>query len=822
MKIYILKLLFIKPRKVICVICFSILLLLKTGFSEKIYSQVLDSCLFDSTNNRINLGLYGGTCNDLSFTKSNRLFAATETSLGIFYSNDSAASWINAYPFDSLVFECGQRGWHGYAKKVITNKSGWVMACNNNTVTISYSNGDSGTWKTLVDTWILKQIGYSDYTVSNIALTDYYAYVLKGPLVIRADINGIDTIFDLSKSIPGVDSTDKAVSIAGINEAINPRFYVVVDTFQTQTSFESSGLLYMYDNVSFISKSIPSSFIYGIVSIYSNLLSSTIDTLFISGYYGSSDEVEIYSSYDGGNNWKNINYSFKEKNHLLTDVDFSANWKSQYSASGGIILICDGLYISKDLGTSWDSIYLIGSTTSAFAVHPQNLSFLTTSYPKGIRISLNGNIGPFDYAKNENLTALNIFQIARSKNKGEFYIATTAGVGYTTAYLNNSVSPIDKWQYPHGEFPLNIGDDLSISAVAINPYDSLNVIVGSSGGLYNVTTNGHSSFLGFKNFTSLPDYYVNDIAFFDSTTVIAVTGDLTSNQGKIWRSVNKGLTWTEVSPFNFKCGLSISIRDTLLSTKAIYVSCGSLATGNGILWKSTDGGKNWINHNGPNSSTNSYAINMAIFDVAVDPRSDDTLYVGAVSANNFYAEFFKSVNGGNSYIPIKVENLYETPSSILIRKSNPDSVLLAYGSSISIYDAKNDTSSLLFTGFPGEEIPDLAQGSILVGTTTGFYTIFEPDDDDIVTKIKTNNNSLSAFIYPNPANELLYIDLQNKNKQDYYILIHDMLGTCLYRNKHSTEAKLEKVNLEQFNSGMYIVSIETSKEKSNYLISIIK
>ena len=64
----------------------------------------------------INLGLYGGASQDFSWAyNTNRLFSTVETPATLFYTNDTCANWIQAFPNDSLEYETAgtTRGWGG-------------------------------------------------------------------------------------------------------------------------------------------------------------------------------------------------------------------------------------------------------------------------------------------------------------------------------------------------------------------------------------------------------------------------------------------------------------------------------------------------------------------------------------------------------------------------------------------------------------------------------------------------------------------------------------------------------------------------------------
>ena len=76
---------------------------------------------------RSNLGLYGGYITELTLSRTtNRLFCGTEAPNNFFYSDDSANTWKNPFPFDSMFYECGQRGWAGVSRYTRTNNNGWV------------------------------------------------------------------------------------------------------------------------------------------------------------------------------------------------------------------------------------------------------------------------------------------------------------------------------------------------------------------------------------------------------------------------------------------------------------------------------------------------------------------------------------------------------------------------------------------------------------------------------------------------------------------------------------------------------------------------
>ena len=66
---------------------------------------------------------------------------------------------------------------------------------------------------------------------------------------------------------------------------------------------------------------------------------------------------------------------------------------------------------------------------------------------------------------------------------------------------------------------------------------------------------------------------------------------------------------------------------------------------------------------------------------------------------------------------------------------------------------------MLYQGYQGDNFFSISYGSILVGTTTGFYSIsFEPFED-LVVGINSNNTKPNVYLnsYPNPGIDNIYL-----------------------------------------------------------------
>ncbi len=766
-----------------------------------------------SSGTRTNMGLYGGSSLDLSWNYTNkRLFAAISSPASLFYTDDTCKTWHRAFPDDSLEYGCG-RGWGGRAMRVLSNMNNWIAVQTSqeagtlNALVISYDGGTS--WTTAMDGYMMNHAGMNSQNVTGMGLSDYYMYCLMGKYVIRihdgAPITGSD-ILNITTELSGINTNSTVKSIAVANSSSGYPIYMVVDT--TGQMFGSTGTVYKKTSsgaapvrVLFASSSIS--------SVFTHPGQVTGDTVFaVAQTMGGST---LYRSLDGGTNWSIV--TTPPGNFMMSDVDYSPDWISSMPLSNGLALIIPGAAASYDLGDTWTAISL---QNNGGAIHPNDISMVVGTRGRGVVVSTSGIAGPYEYVNNYGLEAVMIKKIARTPSKGIFYLATRPGLAYTTGYSDAADAVFDKWNSPYGQFPITaVGDDAGVSAVAIDQSDSLHVIAGYSNG-FSKTTTGVS---GFSNINPIGwnstngDPAVNDILFVNSSIALAVTGgdnNGASGKGNIWRTTDGGSTWSIVSPVGFSCGNSIA-KGTLGALTVIYIGTGLSGSMSdpGKLWKSTDDGSTWTQVNfGPTATNNPGINNLPIYDVAVDPRGTDTLYL-ACGSNTDYA-FVKSFDGGASYITINA-NGEGAFTSVCINQTYPDSVYTAIRRDILVYDATTDSVMYIYRGLPGELVPDLAFGSVLAGTSMGFFRVSaEPIVITAIEGVSTRSLANDLVVYPNPVHDeaVLYFTTEKTTKID--ILVYDLLGhEVIHKIISNREKGEQKVKLETGNlpAGTYYVRV---------------
>lgn len=791
-------------------------------------------CQLPTKGERKNIGIYGGLAQDLAYSyKTNRVFTCIESPVSLLYSDDTTHTWEMAFSYDSLSYECGERGWGGGGTRVLTNRKGWVMACtqeqggNLSSSIISYANGDSASWQTAVDIYLLQQAGLTKSTnVVAIELTDYKSYTATESYITLLDSASKDiatSTIDIKSKISGIPTNSRIIWIGASNNINGYPFYVAIDTSYTSVNdLGNEALLYKYDGTTFSLLNLPSGFT-GITNLYVHHAANSGDTLFVSWHDKLNNLLTVIRSFDGGNTWTDISPSgtsdFKFK------VSYSEDWITNHPLSNGTLLQCSGSAYSFDLGNTWT--YFTIKDLAHFIVKPDNELISIGAKELRLEISKTGITGPYAHHENVGFEAVKVFDIDRDVTKSVFYVATNIGLAYTTAYLNDTIENYEKWKLPFGNFPITDinGDTISTTTVAIDPLDSSHIVTGYNG--FFVSTTGSTGFQKVFNFSSdtTAKGTIADIAFVNSNVVLAVTRDPNSiiPVGDIWRSNDGGFTWNKILLSGFNQGRVIACgyakNDTI-----IYIGTGNTLANDGDLWRSNDLGVNWsLVNNGLvfNSIDKISTAEQPIIDIAIDTRSNDTLYIVSDLA------VAKSMDGGKTYNYLDYMGSEGVYSAIAIDNDEPDSIYVAVGNEVFLYDAIKDSATLIIRSYPGETTYDLEIGSILVGTITGFYGVGYDILDDIVVGI--NNKKIlenNILVYPNPSQNYFTViynsnSRKKKAKVDLYTLLGELIFTQTYSGNEDGNNPI-KIDCPHLKNGSYLLCLHTDNQLFYSKISIAR
>ena len=707
----------------------------------------------------INLGLYGGASQDFSWAyQTNRIFSSVETPASLFYSDDTCATWIQPFHKDSLEFitDTKTRGWGGGGRTVVSNWTGWVAlitAEQGGTLSssvVSFNNGDSSTFRTAYDGYLLHQQdpSFNDNTnPSAIAISDSWLYIGLTNALTR--INDTST-YGPHNILLKLDTVSSNTNINWLAVSSDPTGYPVL--MVANVPGNQSGKLYSYDGSSITEITgtgiMPT---HGFERIFIHPADTSLDTLIVSTVNETTNLRKLYSSYDGGSAWTDITPGGFETQWALQNADYNPDWVSLMPISNGLRLSYPGVEKSDNLGDSWSSHMLPDNAT---ATHPVDTSYVIGSKNKGPKLSTDGAMGTFNTVDNEGHAAVSITKIAR-RDADIYYVATKAGLGYTVAYHDPAVTGIDQWIAPYGDFPIDgVGTDSGVTGVAVDPDDELHVVVGATNGFY-ITTTGPTGFVhvmpaGWDSGTPY-DYSITDVKFITSDTIVAVSGTgsnrlpvPTAEYGNIWISYDGGATWSKTAPSDIDgSGNTVDYEQgnaTVVgfgtSDTIIYVASGywdnSDPKAGGQLWKSYDFGGTWSFINYGPTGLNGGTTLMPIYDIDVHPNPDSNEVLYIASGENLDYAFCKTIDGGTTYEYLNVSG-HGAFSSVLVKKTDPFIVNVAARRNLFRYNSLLNSTTTVFTGLPGEFVPDLETGSVLLGTTTGLYKLVE--DPGSVTTI---------------------------------------------------------------------------------------
>ncbi len=705
-----------------------IIILILFASSQSGFSQGLTSSIGD----RENLGIYGGPADDISFSGiNNRVFAAVKTPATLFYSDDTCKTWKSAFPFDSLEYDFGVRGWGGGCTRVLTNQKCWVAAMTGNLLpdlsasVISFDNGN--TFQTAVDPFLLSTIGQMSDRVTAIGLSDHYLYSAFGNLLVRqndttsfnsnAVLLNIDTLFGVS---PG-----SAIGWIAVSNDISgyPVYFVVDDPSGENKLFKYWGGV-IFELTGFPQDVYPE-------NVFTHPVKITGDTVFVSARNVFNGETFLFRSLFGGFVWDNITPQFTS--NMISDADFSPDWIPVMPISDGLRISLPGGVISDDLGDTWlgPGMNIIDYPVSS---HPVDPNIILGSNKTGIAVSFSGIGGVFQNETDIGFENIRVNDFA-TDGATVYYVATDAGLAYTSEYFNPGITGYVQWIIPNGEFPVaSVGGEFDFTAVAVDPFNSDHVICGNPNGFF-TTFNGAAD---FQNTTPANwnqnvhfDGFVTDIQFVTSNIVIACSGMKFKNDiqlptiptGNIWKSTDGGSTWflvTPMAPDEFEMGNTIAVVDnggqTMLYCGSGYDN-GNGNTVDGAVWESADMGDNWIKIT--DAPVFGQPNPLPVYDIDANPANPMQLYL---SAKNIFTRYDI---GNNLFFFADVPYNTGIFTSALIDPAFPDSIIVTAGRNIYKYNSIIDDADQKFKGYPGELFISSSFGSVLGGSNTGAGKITE-------------------------------------------------------------------------------------------------
>ena len=464
--------------------------------------------------------------------------------------------------------------------------------------------------------------------------------------------------------------------------------------------------------------------------------------------------IDIYSSTNGG-------VSLIQRSYWATTVpsQFSHADIHWLAYNGNVLYCCSdgGVYRSYTNGETWEDLNATLST----------LQYKSADYDPTDINKLYG--GTQDNNKNTS-TNYGIEWIQRTTGDGGYTIVDPVYTNYVYGqYVNGSI-----------QRSANYG----VSFTNITP-------TGSTGGLF---------------------YNPYEMAPGDNETIIFGRADI----WKTWeaRSATPASGWRQIASASVVGGNVSAIGISKQDTGKIYIG-----TSNGRILTTTNGGINWALQTGFPYVT----------DFWVDTGNDEICYAtfgGATADRHVY----KTTDGGRNWLSITSNLPNIAHNAIVIRHSAPRTIFV--GTDLGIYSSTTDGASwvLFNTGFPNVEVNDLKykEGPALLLAASYGRGCFTFDLSSLSSVL--NNSSVAAEFelhqnYPNPFNPSTLITYNLKEGSMVSLSVYDAMGrlirTLVSRYQGAGSYSL-KFNNEDLPSGVYFYRLTTENSSAARKMTLVR
>ncbi|MDO6738822.1 VPS10 domain-containing protein [Wenyingzhuangia sp. 2_MG-2023] len=240
-----------------------------------------------------------------------------------------------------------------------------------------------------------------------------------------------------------------------------------------------------------------------------------------------------YGSWDNGKSWHTIKDSDGDGTDMerVLDIDFS----TQNPDFGVAIERAGGVYTSKDRGRNWQEVYKIprvGKGSKYTNAHTQ-----VAIHPKDDKTWFIG-AGDFWNVKNNHRSLAKPHGI-KNQRASYGYILKTTNAGKT-------------WK----KIATNISEDLDVGRIIINPKNPKHMVIATSHGLFISDNGGDDWKKGNKGLPNdlprdLSSYYNKQtgefVLYLVEQTVYEKTGNSTTAKGGVYKSVDGGESWSNIT-----------------------------------------------------------------------------------------------------------------------------------------------------------------------------------------------------------------------------------------------------------------------------------
>lgn len=269
----------------------------------------------------------------------------------------------------------------------------------------------------------------------------------------------------------------------------------------------------------------------------------------------------------------------------------------------------------------------------------------------------------------------------------------------------------------------------------------------------------------------------------------------------VWKSENKGNSWTKISSW------STSTLDAIAS--AGTNSSNIWAANIGAMYKTTDGGSNWtqITADIGGGQVNYIAINKA---------NPNKVWV-CKSGFNDGEKVYQTTNGGTTWTNIS-GTLPNYPVNTIINAPNTaDGLYIGTDIGVYYYDSNLGDWIPFMKDLPNVVVKELElfeQDNKIRAATYG-RGLWESVTYPFANSIQNDENTkvFDINIYPNPAKNVIYIDFLSETPNNYNLKIFNNLGSVVNGNNILNKSS-NAINISNLPNGIYFIKISNNTQQS--------
>lgn len=367
----------------------------------------------------------------------------------------------------------------------------------------------------------------------------------------------------------------------------------------------------------------------------------------------------VYRTTNGGTTWTQV---FTEANGFIDDIRFkdantgimygdpvNSRWSIWKTTNGGLNWDSTGLYLPAGSEAGWNNaMYVVGNTvwfgTNNTKVYKSTNFGATGSWTSG---ATTGSANSYSVAFNGNIGFTGQTVALKSTDAGATY-ATATLPGSGTCYSFNTIQGTTKFWYNRGAsiyYSSDNGANFTTQFTGTGTYQAMSLVL--SGSVIRGWSVTNAGLIAMYNETVGPPIPTGTWTEQNSgiTTVLNSVYAVDDNvcwasgaSGKVLRTTNKGVTWTNASGNIPTTNPIYSIYGWDANT-AICVATPS-AGGSVTIYKTTNGGTNW-------ATAFTLTQSGAFGDNVWMTSATDAYYIGDPIGGNWH--LLKSTNGGDNW-----------------------------------------------------------------------------------------------------------------------------------------------------------------------------